>query len=122
MILVFCVAEEEPTSGVIDGFTSACIISAKQGLAGRWPLFYPVTGVKIMDLSIRGEPITLAQALKIANIVSTGGQAKIMIREGLVFVNGQSELRPGRKLADNDTVKFQGNSWTIRMQKPNPAD
>ncbi len=72
-----------------------------------------------MDLSIRGEPVTLAQALKIANIVSTGGQAKIMIREGLVLVNGQSELRPRRKLADNDTMQLEGAIWTIRMQKPN---
>ncbi|HEV8060474.1 MAG TPA: RNA-binding S4 domain-containing protein [Gemmataceae bacterium] len=71
-----------------------------------------------MDLSIRGEPITLAQALKVANIVSTGGQAKIMIREGLVLVNGQSELRPGRKLANDDTMQFEGTIWTIRMQKP----
>jgi ribosome-associated protein len=71
-----------------------------------------------MDLSIRGEPITLAQALKIANIASTGGQAKLMIREGMVSVNGQAELRPGRKLADSDAITLQdGSAWTIRMQK-----
>ncbi len=70
-----------------------------------------------MDLSIRGEAVTLAQALKIANVVSTGGQAKIMIREGMVTVNGQSELRPSRKLADADSFQVeQGESWTIRMQ------
>jgi ribosome-associated protein len=71
-----------------------------------------------MDLSIRGEQITLAQALKIANVVSTGGQAKIMIREGMVTVNGQSEVRPRRKLGDADTFQVeQGESWTIRMQE-----
>lgn len=69
-----------------------------------------------MDLSIRGEQVTLAQALKIANIASTGGQAKLMIREGMVTVNGQSESRPGRKLADADTFQVQkGEHWTIRM-------
>jgi ribosome-associated protein len=70
-----------------------------------------------MDLSIRGELVTLAQALKIANIASTGGQAKLMIREGMVSVNGLEERRPGRKLADNDTFQAQdGSTWTIRMQ------
>lgn len=69
-----------------------------------------------MDLSIRGEPVTLAQALKIANIAATGGQAKFMIREGMISVNGQGELRPGRKLADNDSISLQdGSTWTIRM-------
>jgi ribosome-associated protein len=80
-------------------------------------------GQKFMDLPIQGEPITLAQALKIANVVSTGGHAKFMIREGDVSVNGQLELRPGRKLADNDIVQVQqGKSWTIRMQTPNLPD
>jgi ribosome-associated protein len=73
-----------------------------------------------MDLSIRGEQVTLAQALKIANIAGTGGQAKIMIREGMVTVNGASEVRPRRKLSDNDTLQVAGEkgSWTIRMQGP----
>jgi ribosome-associated protein len=73
-----------------------------------------------MDLSIRGEQVTLAQALKIANIAGTGGQAKVMIREGMVTVNGASEVRPRRKLADNDTfqVSNEKGSWTIRMQGP----
>ncbi len=69
-----------------------------------------------MDLSIRGEQVTLAQALKIANVAGTGGQAKYMIREGMVTVNGQSELRPGRKLADADTFQVQKRDrFTIRM-------
>ena len=70
-----------------------------------------------MDLSIRGEQVTLAQALKIAGIASTGGQAKLMIREGMIKVNGEPEVRPGRKLVDED--RFQAGeeeSWTIRMQ------
>ena len=73
-----------------------------------------------MDLSIRGDQVTLAQALKIANVVSTGGQAKIMVREGMVKVNGANEIRPSRKLADNDTIQVarEKQSWTIRMQKP----
>jgi ribosome-associated protein len=117
------VAEEEPTSGVIDGFASARIIAAGRSVTGACFHFYPLTGVKFMDLPIRGEQITLAQALKIANVVSTGGHAKFMIREGDVSVNGQLELRPGRKLADNDLVQVQqGKSWTIRMQTQDPPE
>jgi ribosome-associated protein len=75
-----------------------------------------------MDLPIRGEQVTLAQALKIANVATTGGQAKVMIREGMVRVNGECELRPRRKLADNDTIQVarEKQSWTIRMQNSTP--
>jgi ribosome-associated protein len=70
-----------------------------------------------MDLSIRGEQITLAQALKIANVAGTGGQAKIMIREGMVTVNGQAETRPARKLMENDSFQVgDDESWTIRLR------
>jgi ribosome-associated protein len=71
-----------------------------------------------MELSIRGEQVTLAQALKIAGVATTGGQAKIMIREGMVVVNGRLEVRPGRKLANADVFQLtDSESWTIRMEE-----
>src|SRR5260221_9378171 len=49
-------------------------------------------------LQLRGEHITLAQALKAAGLADSGGQAKHLVRAGTVTVNGARETQPGRKL------------------------
>ena len=51
----------------------------------------------------------LDQFLKWNNIVSTGGEAKILIKSGRVSVNGEIEKRRGRKLNIGDVVKFSNN-------------
>ena len=51
----------------------------------------------------------LDQFLKWNNIVSTGGEAKILIKSGRVSVNGEIEKRRGRKLNIGDIVKFSNN-------------
>ena len=51
----------------------------------------------------------LDQFLKWNNIVSTGGEAKMLINSGQVSVNGQIEKRRGRKLNTGDVVKFSNN-------------
>ena len=50
------------------------------------------------------ETIKLDQFLKLAHIVHSGGEAKQLIRTGLVEVNGQVETRRGRKLVHGDVV------------------
>ena len=49
--------------------------------------------------------ITLGQALKAANAVGTGGEAKILIQAGEVWVNGEVETRRGRRLREGDVVE-----------------
>ena len=49
--------------------------------------------------------ITLGQALKAANIVGTGGEAKVLIQTGEVRVNGKVETRRGLKLREGDVVE-----------------
>ena len=51
----------------------------------------------------------LDQFLKWNNIVSTGGEAKMLINSGQVSVNGEIEKRRGRKLKIGDLVKFSNN-------------
>jgi len=51
----------------------------------------------------------LDQFLKWSNIVSTGGEAKMLIKSGRVSVNGEIEKRRGRKLNTGDVVKFSNN-------------
>ena len=60
------------------------------------------------EIKLREDYIKLGQALKAAGLVSSGIEAKIVITEGEVLVNGEEELRRGRKLYDGDTVLFQG--------------
>jgi ribosome-associated protein len=49
--------------------------------------------------------ITLGQALKAANLVGSGGEAKVLIQGGEVLVNGEVETRRGRKLEEGDVVE-----------------
>jgi len=51
----------------------------------------------------------LDQFLKWSNVVSTGGEAKMLIKSGKVSVNGEIEKRRGRKLNTGDVVKFSNN-------------
>jgi len=49
--------------------------------------------------------ITLGQALKVVNVVGTGGEAKVLIQAGEVRVNGKVETRRGLKLREGDLVE-----------------
>lgn len=64
-------------------------------------------------IQLRDEFIKLGQALKAAGMVESGVEAKEMIQEGFVKVNGELELRRGRKLYDGDLVEFEGNTIQI---------
>jgi ribosome-associated protein len=48
---------------------------------------------------------TLGQALKVSNLVGSGGEAKVLIQSGEVRVNGEVEMRRGRKLKEGDVVE-----------------
>ena len=61
------------------------------------------------------EFIKLGQALKKASVVSSGVDAKMVILDGLVEVNGEVELQRGKKLHDGDVVIFNGE--TIKIVK-----
>jgi ribosome-associated protein len=65
-------------------------------------------------LSLRGDHITLAQALKVAGLADTGGQAKLLVRAGVVTVNDVVTTQPGRKLVSGDRFRVQGGEeWTV---------
>ena len=58
--------------------------------------------------------ITLGQALKAANLVGSGGEAKILVQTGEVRVNGEVETRRGRKLKAGDVVEVGEERLEIR--------
>lgn len=70
----------------------------------------------MIEINIREENefIKLGQALKKAGLVGSGVDAKIVIQDGLVQVNGQVEFQRGKKLHDGDIVSYDGETVKIR--------
>ena len=66
-------------------------------------------------IKLRDEYIKLGQALKSANLVEDGVEAKLVIQDGLVKVNNEVDIRRGRKLYDGDVVSFDGQE--LRIEK-----
>lgn len=60
--------------------------------------------------------IKLDSFLKMENAVSSGGEAKIVIAEGSVSVNGQVEMRRGRKLYPGDLVVYGKRRFTVEAE------
>ncbi len=58
--------------------------------------------------------ITLGQALKAANVVGTGGEAKVLIQTGEVRVNGKVETRRGLKLREGDVIEVEDERLEVR--------
>lgn len=64
-------------------------------------------------INLKEEFIKLGQALKAAGLVSSGVEAKIVIINGEVKVNGEVEFQRGKKLRDGDVVSFNGEEIKI---------
>ena len=66
-------------------------------------------------IKLRDEFIKLGQALKAANLVEDGVEAKYVIQDGEVLVNGEPDTRRGRKLYDGDVISYHGEE--VRIEK-----
>ncbi len=71
------------------------------------------TETNMEPLRIKGDYIKLGQALKAANLVKSGSDAKFVIKDGIVIVNNEVETRRGRKLVPGDLVEFKGDVFKI---------
>lgn len=60
-----------------------------------------------LSITIKDEYIKLGQALKLAGLVSSGVDAKFLIQDGQVKVNGEVDTRRGKKLRPGDTFEFE---------------
>jgi len=65
------------------------------------------------EIKLRDEFIKLGQALKAANLVESGAEAKEVVQEGLVKVNGEVCTMRGKKLVDGDLVAYNGEQIKI---------
>lgn len=67
----------------------------------------------MIEVKIETEYIKLDQFLKYQGIVSTGGEAKSLIQEGSIIVNGNVEFARGKKLKPGDRIEFEEKSYKI---------
>ena len=73
-----------------------------------------------IDVSI--QPIELCKLLKIANMVSGGGEAKIVISEGYVLLNNEVEFQKRKKVYHDDIVEFNGDVIQVNVVKRDKED
>ncbi len=64
-------------------------------------------------ITIRDEFIKLGQAMKLAGLIDSGVEAKEVIQGGQVQVNGETDLRRGRKLVPGDTFTYKGKTVQV---------
>ncbi len=65
------------------------------------------------DVPIRDESIRLGQFLKLADLIDNGADAKPLMIQGLVAVNGETETRRGRRLVKGDVVTLAGHAVRV---------
>lgn len=67
----------------------------------------------MQTVTIKDEYIKLGQLLKLAGLVDSGVDAKIVIQDGLVKVNGETDTRRGKKIVPGDIVEYQGKQVKV---------
>jgi len=68
-------------------------------------------------VEISREPVELYKILKFEGMVATGGEAKQVIAEGQVLVNGKVETRKRKKIVTGDTIEFEQDMIRIQLTK-----
>ena len=68
------------------------------------------------DVEITEEPIELYKILKFENMVNSGGEAKYVISQGQVVVNGEVETRKRKKIFSDDIIEFKGEKLRIKVK------
>lgn len=74
------------------------------------------THLIFMKTDEQGKYIELQDFLKVIKLSTTGGQAKILIRSGVVLVDGKVETRLRRKLRHGMIVEHSGKNYTVNME------
>ncbi len=74
--------------------------------------------IEAIGIEVSSQPIELYKVFKIANLVSGGGEAKHVISEGYVAVNGELETRKRRKMYDGDFFEFNQEYYVVVCDVP----
>ena len=70
----------------------------------------------MQNVIINKEPVELYKVLKFEGLVGTGGEAKMVVAEGLVSVNGEIEMRKRCKLNSGDVIEFNGQQLKLVLE------
>lgn len=73
-------------------------------------------------VTISTQPIELCKLLKIANMVAGGGEAKIVISEGYVYLNGEAEFQKRKKIYEQDIIEFNGETVQVECIPENRSN
>ena len=68
-------------------------------------------------VEITREPVELYKILKFEGLVNSGGQAKMVIADGYVMVNGEFETRKRKKIVSGDIIEFDGETIRILLKQ-----
>jgi len=68
------------------------------------------------NVEITKEPVELYKILKFEGLVQSGGEAKLVIADGHVLVNGEVETRKRKKIVGGDTIEFNGETLQIKAR------
>ena len=69
------------------------------------------------EIDILQDPIELYKILKLENLVGSGGEAKHVISEGQVLLNGMVETRKRKKVFSGDVVEFAGEKIRVQVKR-----
>jgi ribosome-associated protein len=72
---------------------------------------------KTYSIEVHNIPIRLGQFLKFANIAQDGIEAKMLIQNGNIKVNGNIETRRGKQLQNLDTISYENSIWIITPEQ-----
>ena len=64
-------------------------------------------------ITIQTEYIRLQDLMRLGNLTSTGGEAKVLIQDGQVLVGGEVCLQRGKKIRPGDVVTYMGRDYTV---------
>lgn len=70
----------------------------------------------MQDILINKEPVELYKILKFMGMSSSGADAKNLVAEGMVKVNGQIELQKRKKIMAGDVIEFDGQKFKARLE------
>lgn len=69
----------------------------------------------MQNIQLHSEPVELNKILKFEGIVGSGGEAKTVIGDGQVKVNGEVETRKRKKIVSGDIIEFMGEQYTVSL-------
>lgn len=72
--------------------------------------------IEVIPVVVAAEPIELYKILKIENLVTSGSEAKTLIAEGYVYVNGEIETRKRKKIMYGDIIGFNGEAFQVTSE------